>query len=71
MSDVTSGGVLRFFGQFYVALGANPMSHFWLKFFLESRLSSESLEPLIGFLAYLEPILLLKKQKLIRNFTPT
>jgi len=27
---------------------------FWLKIFLETRLSSESLEPLIGFLAYLE-----------------
>jgi len=26
-----------------------------LKFFFETMLSSESLEPLIGFLAYLEP----------------
>ena len=33
---------------------------FVLKFCLETRLSSESLEPLIGFLAYLEPKLWLK-----------
>jgi len=39
---------LRFFGQLYPALGANPMNQFFgSSFFLETRLSSESLEPLI------------------------
>jgi len=36
---------------------------FSLKISLETRLSSESLEPLIGFLAYLEPKLWIKNQK--------
>ena len=40
------------FGQTYLALGANPTSHFWLKFLLETWLSSASLEPLIDLLAY-------------------
>jgi len=31
--DVTSRGVSRFFAQLYLALGANPMSHFGFKFF--------------------------------------
>jgi len=43
---------------------------FWLKLFLESRLSSESLEPLIGLLAYLEPKLWPKDQKLVRIIFP-
>ena len=37
-------------------------------FFLESRLSSESLEPLIGLLTYLEAKLWLKIQKLIKIY---
>jgi len=45
----------RLFGQLYLALGANPMSHFLAKFFLQTRLRSASLERLNGFLAYLEP----------------
>jgi len=40
-----------------------------LKFFLETRLSSESLEPLIDFLAYLGPKLCHKKQS-GQNFHP-
>jgi len=40
--EVTSWGVLRFFGQFYLALGVNPNEPFvWLKVSLESRLSFE------------------------------
>jgi len=42
---------------------------FWSRF-LESRLSFESLEPLIVFLAYLESKLLIKNQKLVKNFYP-
>jgi len=49
----------------------NQWANFWLKFFLETRLSSESLEPLIGFLAYLEPKSWIKKQKLVKNCTLT
>jgi len=62
---------LRFFGQIYLALGANPMSHFLAHVFLESRLSSESSEPLIGFIAYLEPKLWLKIKKMDKNSTAT
>ena len=39
----------------------------WLKFFLEFRLSSESIEHLIGFIAYLEPKLWLKKTIFDKN----
>jgi len=42
---------------------------FWLKVFMESRLSSESLEPLIGFLAYLEPKLWLKNKNWKKLYT--
>jgi len=44
----------------FLALGAKPTSHFVGSSFLETRLSSKSLETLIGFLAYLEPKLWLK-----------
>jgi len=46
------------------------MSHFLAQDLLESRLSSETLEFLIGFLAYLGPKLWLKTQKLVQNSTP-
>ena len=69
--NVTSRGVFRFYGQFYPALGANPISQFFGSGFLETSLSSESLEPLIGFLAYLEPTLLPKQHKMFTNSTPT
>ena len=42
-----------------------------LKFFLETRLSYESLEPLIDFLAYLDKKLYQKKQKVVKISTPT
>ena len=41
-------------------LCAKQMSYFLAQVFFKSRLSSESLEPLIGLLAYLEPKLWLK-----------
>jgi len=60
-----SGGTSQvgvFFGLLYAAMDANPMSRFFRSsFFFKTRLSSESLEPLIGFLAYLEPKLCHKK----------
>jgi len=39
--------------------------------FLESRLSSQSVEHLIDFLAYLEPQLWPINQKLVENSAPT
>jgi len=54
MSQV--GVFLRLFGQLYLALGAKPLSQFFGSIFLAARLSSESLEPLIGFLVSLERI---------------
>jgi len=42
-----------------------------LKFFFETRLSSESSEPLIGFLAYLDPKLCHKNQKEVNISTPS
>ena len=46
-------------------------ANFWLKVCLETRLSSESLEPLVGFLTYLEPKLWPQKQKLVNISSPT
>ena len=43
---------------------------FWPKYFYETRLSHESLEPLIGFLAYLDKKLFHKNQKAVKNPTP-
>jgi len=39
--------------------------------FLETRLSYESLEPLIGFLTYLDPKLCHKNQKVVKISNPT
>ena len=43
---------------------------FWPKYFYETRLSHESLEPLIGFLTYLDEKLCQKNQKVVKNPTP-
>ena len=55
----------RLRGRVYLALATNPTDHF-----LESRLSFESLESLIGLLAYLESKLWLKHQKLVKILPP-
>jgi len=44
---------------------------FGSRFFLETRLSSESLEGLIGLPEYHEPKLWLKKQEVGKNSKPT
>jgi len=51
---------------FYGLGSQNNVLFLWLKCFLETRLSSESLDPLIGFstIACLEPKLWLTNQKL-------
>jgi len=43
---------------------------FWPKYVLETRLSYEFLEPLIGFLAYLDQKLCHKNQKVVKISTP-
>jgi len=67
------GVFVRFFGHFYPSLGANPLSHFLAQvfFFCGNRPKSASLEPCNGCLAYLEPKLWIKKQKLVKMSDPT
>jgi len=51
-------------------LSANPISHFLAQVFLGLKLSSESSESLIGLLAYLQPKLRLKNNKLVKILHP-
>jgi len=60
VGDITVGACFCVFDQLYLALGANPTKHFWLKIFVETRRSSASSEPLNDLLAYLDPKLWLK-----------
>jgi len=70
--DVKSGVVLAFLWPTLPGPGRQSNgSIFCLKFFLEARQSSESAEPLIDFLAYLEAKLCYKKQKVVKISTPT
>jgi len=66
------GHVFAIFGPTLPGPGpqANEL-HFWLKFLLETKLWYASLEPLSGFLAYLEPKLWAINKKLVNIFTPT
>jgi len=64
--------LLRFFSQLYPAMGANSTSQFFgSSFFWKLGLSYESLEPLIGFLTYLEPRLWPQNQKLVKRYRST
>jgi len=54
-----------------LTLGTNPKRHFFAQVFFGIQDVIESLEPLIGLLAYLEPKLWLKKQKLVKNLSHT
>jgi len=56
---------------FYGPGSQNNLLLLWLKCFSETRLSSESLDPLIGFLAHLEPKLWPTNQKVDINSNPT
>jgi len=69
--DVTSGGIFVFLWPNLHGPGrpANGPT-FWPKYFYETRLSHESLEPLIDFLAYLDEKLCHKNQKVVKNPTP-
>jgi len=60
----------RFNGLLYPALDAHRMDPRFGPFFYETRISYESLEPLIGFLAYLDEKLCHKNQKVVKNPTP-
>jgi len=70
--DVTSGGVISVFWAYFTRPWMPiQWANFFAQVFVETRLSSESLEPLIGFLAYLEPKLCHKTQKVVKISTPT
>jgi len=55
VNDVIIGVVLRIFGRGHRPMVANPTSHFLTQVLLETRLQSESLEGVIGFLVLLVP----------------
>jgi len=61
----TMGACFLPFGQVYLSLGTNQRAIFWLNLFW--KLWSETLEPLIGFLAYPEPKLWLKNPLFDKN----
>ena len=61
----------RFYGLLYPVLGANPMSQFFGSSFFETRLSSQSLEHLIGFLVYIWSQNYATKNKVVKIATPT
>jgi len=68
---VTSGGVFVFLWPTLHDPGRpSNVPTFWPKYFYETRLSHESLEPLIDFLAYLDEKLWHKNQKVVKNPTP-
>ena len=67
---VTSGCVFAFlWPTLHVPGRPSNGPTFWPKYFYETRLSHESLEPLIGFLAYLDEKLCHKNQKVVKNLT--
>ena len=68
--SVTLRAGFRLCGQVYLAHTPTQWAIFWLNFVLDLRLSSESLESLIGLLAYLDPKLWLHKQKLVKILPP-
>jgi len=68
---VISGGVFAFLCP--TLPGTGRLSNgptFWPKYFYETGLSHESLEHLIGFLAYLDKKLWHKNKKVVKNPTP-
>jgi len=68
---VKSGGVFAFLWPILPGPGRPSNGPtFWPKYFHETRLSHESLETLIDFLAYLDEKLCHKKQKVVKNPTP-
>jgi len=65
------GAFSRFYGLLCTALDAHRMyPSFGPKYFHETRLSHESLEPLIGFLAHLDEKLCHNNQKVVKIPTP-
>jgi len=69
--DATSGGVLAFLWPTLPGSGRQSNGPtFCLQTFIETRLSYEFLEPLIGFLVYLDQKLCHINQKVVKIFTP-
>jgi len=72
LSDVITGLAFATFWPSSPGRGRQDReAFFWIKFVLETRLRSASSEPLIDFLAYLEPKLWHKIQKLVKISTLT
>ena len=67
VDDVIISACFHYFGQVYLALGVNPTNHSLAQVFGKTRTWSASLEPLIGFLAYLKPKLWLKNPSFDKN----
>ena len=70
--DVKSEGVLVFLWPALPGPG-RPLNGptFWPKYFVETTLSYEFLEPLVAFLAYLNQKSCHKKQKVVKISAPT
>ena len=71
VGGVTSGGVFAFLWPTLTGPGRQSNGPtFSIEYVYETRISHETLEPLIGFLAYLDQNLCHKKQKLVKISTP-
>ena len=71
LGGVTSGSVFAFLWPTLPGPGRPSNGPtFWTEYLYEARLSYESLEPLIGFLAYLDEKLCHKNQKVVKIPTP-
>jgi len=61
----------RFYGVYLPGPGRPSNGPtFWPKYFYETRLFYESLDPLIGLLTYLDEELCHNNQKVVKNLTP-
>ena len=68
---VTSGDVFAFLWPTLTGPGRQLNGPtFSIEYFYETRISHETLEPLIGFLAYLDQNVCYKNQKLVKISTP-
>ena len=71
LGDVTSGGVFAILWPTLTGPGRQLNGPtFLIEYFYETRISHETLEPLIGFLAYLDQNLCHKNQKFVKISTP-
>jgi len=68
---ITSGDIFAFLWPTLPSPGRPSNGPtFWSKYFYETRLSYKFLEPLIGFLAYLDQKLCHENEKVVKNPAP-